>query len=357
MKIFIDIGHPAHVHYFKHMIFAMQAEGHSFFISAREKEFTFSLLEQLKIPYYNRGKGARSAIGKLIQMFLIDIKLLIKAIRFKPDLFLSFASPYTAQVSWIMRRPCITMDDTEHAKFGHAFYKPFTNVFLNPVSFSCNFGGKQIKFNSYMELSYLHPNYFKPQKAAIYKELNLPESTKIGLIRIVSFAANHDIGHKGLDSHTLQQLVTELSHECKVYISSEKILPDQFSQFIFPLSPDKMHDVLAVSDLFVGEGATMASECAMLGTPAIYINTIECATLTEQEEKYKLVYNFRTSDGVVEKALELIKSDAKQLHQKRREILLNDQIDITKYMIWFISNYPESFVKLKTDNTYQFKFK
>lgn len=37
MKIFIDIGHPAHVHYFKIFIWLMHKNGHSIFISVRER--------------------------------------------------------------------------------------------------------------------------------------------------------------------------------------------------------------------------------------------------------------------------------------------------------------------------------
>ena len=36
-----------------------------------------------------------------------------------------------------------------------------------------------------------------------------------------------------------------------------------------------MHNALKYASLFVGEGATMASECAILGTPAIYVNSLK----------------------------------------------------------------------------------
>ena len=38
LKIFVDIGHPAHVHYFRNFIKLMQDKGHEFFVSARDKE-------------------------------------------------------------------------------------------------------------------------------------------------------------------------------------------------------------------------------------------------------------------------------------------------------------------------------
>ena len=44
MRIFIDIGHPAHVHYFKNFIWKMEEKGHTIFISARDKEVSFTSL-------------------------------------------------------------------------------------------------------------------------------------------------------------------------------------------------------------------------------------------------------------------------------------------------------------------------
>tara|TARA_B100000315_G_C14584869_1_gene592441 strand:+ start:2797 stop:2976 length:180 start_codon:yes stop_codon:yes gene_type:complete len=55
-----------------------------------------------------------------------------------------------------------------------------------------------------------------------------------------------------------------------------------------------MHDVLYYATLYIGEGATMASECAMLVTHAIYVNSLTAGTLEKQEE-YGLIYGFRNS--------------------------------------------------------------
>ena len=51
MKIFVDIGHPAHVHYFKNLIFNLKHKGHEFLITAREKDVSQELLDNYDIPY------------------------------------------------------------------------------------------------------------------------------------------------------------------------------------------------------------------------------------------------------------------------------------------------------------------
>ena len=127
----------------------MEDQGHSFFVSARDRSIIFELLNKYKISYFNRGKGRDGIIGKLFYMFTADFKLLSKAVKFKPQIFISFASPYAAQTAWLLRTPHIVLDDTEHARFGHLFYKPFSKVFLNPACFQKDFGKRQIRFKSF----------------------------------------------------------------------------------------------------------------------------------------------------------------------------------------------------------------
>ena len=54
----------------------------------------------------------------------------------------------------------------------------------------------------------------------------------------------------------------------------------------------------------------MASECGVLGTPAIYFNSLRLGYLEELEQRYGLVYNYRDAnllqERVVEKALEWV---------------------------------------------------
>ena len=96
MNILIDIGHPAHVHYFRNFIKIMENKGHKFLIISRNKELEQYLLNIYKIPYIDRGVGSKKIIGKFLYMFKADYLIFRKALKFKPDLFLSFGSIYPA---------------------------------------------------------------------------------------------------------------------------------------------------------------------------------------------------------------------------------------------------------------------
>lgn len=334
MKIFIDIGHPAHVHYFRNFIKIMESKGHVFFVSSREKECTFELLKSYDITFFSRGSGKNGFLGKLFYMLQADRLLLKEAKKFGPDIFLSFVSPYAAQVSWLLNKPHIAFDDTEHANMARKFYKPFTKTIFTPACFKKDLGTKQIRFKSFMELCYLHPNYFIPNKS-IYQTLNISEEVPFVLLRFVSFKANHDLGHSGLDMNTKLGIIEKLKAKFKIFISSESELPDELKGYKINIPAHRMHDVLAFASLFIGEGATMASECAMLGTPAIYVNSLNAGTL-EKEEELGLIYGFRNSKGVLEKLNEiLLEKEVSLKYKVRKDQMLKEMIDPTKMMVDF----------------------
>ena len=112
MRILIDIGHPALVHYFKNFIKIMSLKNHFFKIIARDKEVTHKLLNSYNIDFIDRGVGGKYSFYKFFYMIKANLLIYKQAIKFNPDLFLSFASPYAGQVSKIKRKPHISFTDT-----------------------------------------------------------------------------------------------------------------------------------------------------------------------------------------------------------------------------------------------------
>ena len=356
MKVLIDIGHPAHVHYFRNLIKIMELKGHEFLIIAKNRNIVQSLLTQYQISYVLRNEYPKSLIGKLLRIPLTNLFVIWQTLKFKPNILIGFSGTHIAHAGFILRIPRIVLDDTEHAKFAHASYKPFASVILTPACFMKDFGKKHIRFKSYMELCYLHPNYYTPDSNVRY-ELGVKDTEKFVIVRFVSWRASHDIGQTGLSVEYQRKLVIELSKHYKIFISSEEPLPEDLKVHCFNLHPSKMHDTLAACDLFIGEGATMASESAILGTPAIYINSLELGYTTEQENEYGLVYNYRTPEGIIDKALELLNNYSKDNFRVKRSKLIRNNIDPTSFLIWFIEQYPNSRDQMKLNPDFQYKFK
>lgn len=355
MRILIDIGHPAHVHYFRNLIKIMKKKGHEFLVVSRNKEVSHKLLKAYNIDYYNRGRGGKGLLGKILYVFKGDYIIFRLATKFKPDIFLSFGSPYAAHVARIMNKPHISPDDTEHAKLAIFSFVPLTDVILTPECFGKDFGKKQVRFKGYMELSYLHPNYYQPDRN-ILNYLGVNESQPFVILRFVSWNANHDIGYKGMSLIEKIKLVKELSKITKVFISSEAELSPELKPFEIKTDPEKIHDILTYATLYIGEGATMASECAMLGTPAIYINPLHAGTLREQES-LDLVHHCLKFEDILSKAFAIISNpDTKRIYKRRQEKMLSANIDVTSFFVWFIENYPKSQEIIRNNPDYQLKF-
>jgi predicted glycosyltransferase len=350
MKIIVEMGHPGHVHHFKSMIWELEKRGYEIKICTTDKDIAVSLLDAYGFEYeilgINRGGNLMSKIPMLVKS---EYNMLKIARRFKPDLFISRGSPVSAHISRIFHKNHMSFNDTEHSKLLNVLSFPFCDAIVTPKCFKKDLGKKQIRYKGYTELAYLHPNYFTPN-SAVLDEIGLSKDDTFIILRFVSWSASHDIGQHGIQNKI--ELVRELEKYGRVLITSEGLLPKELEKYKIKVSPEKLHDLLYYASLYVGEGATTASECAVLGTHAIYVNTLRLGYTDEEEEKYNLVYNFSAEKTMekqaFDKALELLKNNnLREEGKRKREKLLNDKIDVTAFMVWFIENYPESFKEMK----------
>ena len=102
-----------------------------------------------------------------------------------------------------------------------------------------------------------------------------------------------------------KQYIDEIKKHARVFISAENKIPKIFKKYQLSINPTEIHDMLSFADLFIGEGATMASECAIMGTPSIYINTLSAGTLEDQQQR-GILYMFKSSNGLIEKTKEIL---------------------------------------------------
>jgi predicted glycosyltransferase len=353
MKILIDIGHPGHVHLFKNFAFELQGKGDIIKFTTRQKEYETELLAAYKFDYVSFGKHFSSLPGKIFGLFKFDLKLLLTALKFRPDVFVSHGSIYAAHVSWLMGKPHLSMEDSGNME-QIKLYRPFTKAILTPEVLPEKLGNKQIRYNGYHEIAYLHPAYFKPD-SSVKQWLGLKNDEKFCIIRFVSWKATHDLGHSGFSAEEKMQLILKLSEKFRVFISSEATLPEELKKYQIKLPPHLIHHALAFAEIVISEGATIASEAGVLGTPSIYVNSIE-RSYNQDQEKYGTVYNFRSGKGVLEKAEQLLSEDKQATRENSRK-LIKDKIDVTAFMVWFIKHYPDSFNTMKENPDYQNRFK
>jgi uncharacterized protein len=348
MKIAVFANTPAQVHFFRNMCVELKIRGHEVFILYRDYGETKDLIEEFGLPAFLYCTPPISKIGKLLSL----PKNVVMAARYlrdkKVDVVMGFGV-YDAYTSFLLNVPCIVFTDSEPSanNFTYAIqfklYVPFVDYVITPNSYRQKLGKNHIKVNSYKELAYLHPNYYRPNDD-IYDLLGIGKDEKYAILRFNAFDAVHDAGIIGFTNHDKIRLVNELEKFMNVFISTESILPDEIIDRVMKIPKNRIHDALYYSQLLVTDTQTMATEAAYLGVPTVRCNRFvgknDMGNFIDLEYKYELMYNFSKPSEAIEKAILLANNfNLKNEWQLRRSILLNDKIDIIQFLIKFIETH------------------
>ena len=130
-------------------------------------------------------------------------------------------------------------------------------------------------------------------------------------------------------------------------------MPDEIEKYRLRLPVERMHDAIFYSSLLIGESATMASEAAVLGVPAIYVDD-KGTSNTDDEAKAGLIFYYKPSEKikVIEKAMEILNSTDNEIIKVKRNNYFKEKIDVTAFFVWLIERWPKS--KYEIRNTAEF---
>lgn len=343
------MSHPAHVHLFKNFIWVMQRRGHQIKVTARDKDVTRQLLDAYAIPYIPVGRACSHQHSGLFREWAArDMQVYMEARRFKPDCLMGVLNPAVAHSSWLLGRTSVIFTDSDPESIGFPIADiltlPFASVIISPTSVRHDYGKKGVRVNSYKELAYLHPQNFRPDKV-ILGDLHLcPEEYVI--LRFIGWQAYHDRGKMGLSLEAKRKLIEGLEESSRVLISSESPLPKDLERYRLNITPDKLHHLLFYAKMLVCDSQTMATEAAILGTPAIRCNSFvgqrDMGNFLELENIYNLLFNYNNEEKALEKALEIVQSpDIKDVWRERREKCLRDKIDLSMFMVDFVEKLDD----------------
>jgi hypothetical protein len=248
--------------------------------------------------------------------------------------------PSIALAGKTLRVPAVVFYDTEFAKQTNWFVYPLAHSVCTPDCYQGRVRGRHVTYPGYHELAYLHPQRFTPD-SKVLRDFGVEVGEPFSLVRFVSWKAIHDISERGLKLEEKMTILEALEEHGKVLISSEEQLPGELrsKQLQGPVS--RIHHLLAQAQLFVGESATMTSEAAVMGVPAIFIATTGRGYTDDQEKRYALVRHFK--DAQLDEALAAIRErfeKSNEYYSKAHERLLQDKIDVTAWMVnYFESNF------------------
>lgn len=304
MKVLIDIGHPAHVHFFREPLARLRAQDHQVLVTSRVKEMAVELLDALGVEHVTLSAQRAGALGLGRELLVRDARLLQVARRFRPDVMAAIGGIFIAHVGALTRIPSLVFYDTENARMQNALTYPLAHRVIVPDCYQAWVPARRtLRYRGYHELSYLQPDVFSPERAIALANGLAPEGPT-WLLRLVSWQASHDIGESGWNATLLGDTVDALAARGRVIISAEAALPRAFDALRYRGDPARIHHLMAFCAGFIGESATMASEAAVLGVPAVYAAHTGRGYTDEQQTRYGLVKNVRAltpaaiADGV-----------------------------------------------------------
>lgn len=340
MVVLIDILHPAHVHFFRNILHLLQKDNHNVIVTARSKEMSIELLREYAIEH-SIISYQKKGFGLIVEMIVRTFRLMKICIDNRPDLLMGIMGPSIAVGGFLLRIPAWVFYDTENAWITNWFAYPLARRVYTPECYMGNIGKNQIRYAGYHELAYLHPQRFSPDRSILDRYAVEPDKPYT-LIRFVSWQASHDISEKGLSLKDKMRLIEKAEPYGRIYISSESPLPESIRSKHIPVKITEIHHLIAFAKLIVGESATMASEAAVLGVPALFISDTLRGYTIEEEKKYGLVYNFSRKE--IEKALEIMEQilndpQSNKKYTEKRQKLLHEKSDVTHYMYQEIATF------------------
>lgn len=361
MKILVFLSHPAQFLFYRNPVRRLRVKGHSVNIVIKAKDVLTELLEEEGWEYQiiHQKKRSKSYFSFFQNLLIRDYRIYRIARKIKPDLLMG-SDASVAHVGKLLGIPCVTTleDDYPVIRNLARLTYPFTSHILTPEPCAVgNWKNKKVAYNGYMKLSYLHPSVFQPDRSLIIPA----QDEQYFLIRLSGLEAHHDFGVKGVSEVLLDRTIELLKDKGRIYITSEKPLPERYQTYLHHIAPSVIHHYLYFAKMLICDSQSMAVEASVLGTPNIRVSSFKgkISVLEELEIKYGLTYGFLPgeNESVISKIMELLQNESSntQFHSSRLK-MLNEKLDVASFMVWFIENYPESVGIMKGSPEYQNRF-
>ncbi len=333
-RLIFGIQHPADVHFFRNAIRVLSWRGWEPYVFVRAKDIAADLLTVYNIPHTVLAHRQGSISNLATAQLKYEYRMLRAGREIRPAVMVAQVGVAVSHVAPLVGARSLVFLDTEHAFLQNQLVIPFADKICTSTAYEGDIGRKQVRYPYYHELAYLHPDWFEPDPSVL-DLLDLEENDPIAVIRLVAWDAAHDVGQQGIDDpYGLVEGLNSLGFQ--VVISAEGPLPPALESYRATIPIDRMHDLLSCADLYIGESSTMASESSILGTPAIFVGSLDLGYINELEQTYGLAYNLSNKGGTAQ-ALALAEDIATEIDSdewaNRRQRLLTEKVDPTKVIV------------------------
>ncbi|MFC4249418.1 DUF354 domain-containing protein [Natribaculum luteum] len=336
MRVIVTIQHPAHVHFYRNAIDILEDRGHDVFVFARENDLAVPLLREYGIPHEVLAGPQDSLLELAKVQATYEYRLFRRAREIDPDVMTAIGGVAVSHVAPLVGARSVVFVDNEGIT-SHRITTPFAHVVCTPARFGDHYGDKHVRYEGYQELAYLHPDRFDPSPDRL-REHGVEPDERFSLLRFKKWDALHDVGEAGLSPAGKRRLVSLLDDYGEVYITSSDDLPSNLEQHRQPIPPHLVHDLLYYADFYAGDSATMATEAAVLGTPAVRVQSFadpetDMSNFVELEEEYGLLRSTADEEEAIDLVSRLVSDPTlAETWRRRRERLLEEKIDVASFV-------------------------
>lgn len=314
----IVIRHPESARFFDRPIQRLRAQGHDVHVFVREHRSTTDVLKKTGHEYELLAHEASSTVSLVAGHAAFEARLARAAYNRDIDVLTSIGGRAITHVAPLVGADSVVFADWTFgpvdvavAHLADAVYAP---AFADTPSGITTYIG-------FHELSYLHPEYFEPEPE-IVSELGIdPDAPFV----VVGFEAVDEAASRRICGAIPDQMAVVPSHETD---------PLPVSTDTPSVSHTQIFDVLAVADCYIGDSGTMATEAAVLGTPAIRVRRSEMppeARCIELQDDYSLLYTTDDDFIAADRVASLLGIDRKSVDwDHRHRYLLEETQDVGK---------------------------
>ncbi|MFP4001802.1 MAG: hypothetical protein ACLFSM_07410 [Thermoplasmata archaeon] len=338
MKIAPLIVHSHHIDFFENLCSQLEARGHKVLCFVRKEEGNIKYLKESDLNYTYYGPIAKKYVPRFVSHYQSRFSLMSKLMKFRPDLSFSVNAIPQSTYNSILNIYSVVFLDRRLKKKDEKRIFNYADKIVTPDCYPYDVpSDKHLSHPSYHPFTYLHPNNFDPDDSVL---VSLGVEAKDYVF--VSFARESWGGFSEdllLSRKEKMDIVRGLAEHRQVFVDGRGSVPEPLEEYVPSIPVREYNHLLANSELVVGDDPIICSEAGVLGVPWLFIGETSAPTLEEQEIKYEIGSQIENVGDALELAEMLLTGEVEpDIARSRREIL-NDKIDLTKWILKFVEIY------------------
>ena len=332
-KILFDIIHLAHLNFFKNAINEFHKRGYDVEITYLDRGKIAKVLKK-ELPQYKHtkiGTYSKTTLGKISMILERMFRFFFYLMKSRPHITAGVGDFILAFSSKLFGIPSVMYYDDFEFKvnfnlsdfFGTRLYVPYC---LPKTS------KKIIRYKSFKELAYLHPDIYKPQKSIITK-MSLKENEYVFIREVAGISMNYT----QLEKESLLGPIKYLHNKgIKMILSLEDKSRRKFYEPYCTILEEPLEDLYSIVHyaLFtICSGDSMARESALLGVPSIYTGG-RTMYVNNPFLEWKGVYKLERQEDIINTANKLLNKKIKQTWSKKiTKIIKKNLADTTQVIL------------------------